>query len=132
MWVLDAADGATRADAGSSWTFGTNFYPLWLSRGFSHGFPIPQMIFLVETRHKAANKLCKTSPPPPGRPSCQVTNSFVWTSIVTEGPEEGVHKWSVIFTDPSQQPKFLFELKRCMYEASTQMPFANVKVCSAL
>eukprot|EP00668_Euglena_longa_P014914 GGOE01018951.1.p1 GENE.GGOE01018951.1~~GGOE01018951.1.p1 ORF type:complete len:643 (-),score=215.47 GGOE01018951.1:177-2033(-) len=56
-----------------------------------------------------------------------VTNSFVWTSIVMQGPGEGVHKWSVIFRDVSQRPKFLFELKRCMYEASTQMPFVNVK-----
>jgi len=57
----------------------------------------------------------------------EATNSFAWTSVVLEGPDEGVHKWSIIFTRPEEQSKFLFELKRAMYEASTQMPFVKVK-----
>ena len=36
--------------------------------------------------------------------------------------------WSIIFATNDEKPKFLFELRRAIFEATTQQPFVNVQV----
>jgi hypothetical protein len=56
------------------------------------------------------------------------TNSFVWDEVVADHQGRAMAQhWSIIFATNDEKPKFLFELRRAIFEATTQQPFVNVQ-----